>query len=68
MSRGHNKGSGHHRQPNAWVAIAKGRSNKPRVENPSVRCPHGHHAVPAKAFLSHLNGCKAGLARTVGAA
>lgn len=66
MSRGHNKGSGQHRKTNDWVTIAKGRSHKHRYERGTVRCPHGHiaHHVPAKAFLGHLNACKAGLART----
>jgi len=64
MSRGHNKGSGHHRQPNAWAAIARGRANKQRYDRGTVRCPHGHHAVPAKSFLTHLNTCTVGLART----
>lgn len=66
MSRGHNKGSGHHRKPNDWVAIARGRANKNRDDHASVRCPHGHtpHHVSSKNFLTHLNGCKAGLART----
>lgn len=64
MSRGHNKGSGHHRERNAWVSIAKGRANKHRDERATVACPHGHHHVPVRSFLNHLNGCKAGLART----
>lgn len=66
MSRGHNKGSGHHRDKGAWVAIARGRANKSRDDSASVRCPHGRtaHRVPSKHFLSHLNVCQAGLARS----
>jgi hypothetical protein len=65
MSRGHNKGSGQHRKPGDWVRIATGRGNIRRDDHGHVRCPHGAtaHWVPSKGFLSHLNGCKAGLAR-----
>lgn len=65
MSRGHNKGSGHHRKTGDWVRIAQGRANIRRDEHATVRCPHGHtaHRVPSKQFLGHLNSCKAGLAR-----
>lgn len=64
MSRGHNKGSGHHRKTGDWVRIAQGRGNIRRDDHTTVRCPHGGpHWVPSKQLLNHLNGCKAGLAR-----
>lgn len=66
MSRGHNKGSGQHRKVGDWIRIAQGRGNIRRDDHATVRCPHGHvpHWVPSKGLLNHLNGCKAGLART----
>lgn len=64
MSRGNNKGSGHHRKPGDWVRLAQGRSHVRRDDHSTVRCPHGYpHWVPTKGFLSHLNTCRAGLAR-----
>jgi hypothetical protein len=58
------------RKPGDWVAVARGRNHRDRDDRVSVLCPHGHtaHRIPTKSFLAHLNTCRAGLARTSGAA
>lgn len=65
MSRGNHK-TGSRNKPGTWVSTNRGRANKNRYERGTVMCPHGHHLVPSRSFLVHLNGCKAGLARTGG--
>ena len=65
MSRGNNKGSGHHRKTGDWVALARGRANKKREASDRVRCPHGGpHWVASRSFLGHLTTCQAGLTRS----